>query len=177
MFFWKLAERERLPLPRITIVNLYPPSEVENELLKSYNINWIVADGKNLPFRNLSFDIVFCNSVIEHLGKWDDQRKFAGEVMRVGIRYFVQTPNRNFFIEPHLLTPFIHWLPYNIQRSLIRNFTIWGLLTRPDKDKVSAFLSEVRLLTDNEMKLLFPEAKIIYERFLLMNKSIIAVKL
>jgi hypothetical protein len=29
IFFWKLAERERLPIPSITILNILPPSKEE----------------------------------------------------------------------------------------------------------------------------------------------------
>ncbi len=48
----------------------------------------------------------------------------------MGIRYYVQTPNRWLPVEPHLITLFIHYLPKSLQRRLLRNFTIWGLVTR-----------------------------------------------
>lgn len=50
--------------------------------------------------------------------------RFAAEVRRVGKRYYVQTPNRHFWIEPHLLTPLIHFLPKSWQKKLVRPFTL-----------------------------------------------------
>ncbi len=79
-----------------------------------------VGDGCALPYTTGSFDVVFSNSVIEHLGTWENQVRFAAEARRVGRRLWVQTPARSFFIEPHLLAPFIHWLPVRWQRRLMR---------------------------------------------------------
>ena len=64
-----------------------------------------------LPFGDGSFDFVFSNSAIEHLRTPERQRRFAVEVARVGKRYCVQTPNRWFPLESHLLTPWVHYLP------------------------------------------------------------------
>lgn len=68
----------------------------------------VIGDGTRLPFLDGSFDIVFSNSVIEHLRNRDAQMQFASEVRRVGKCFFVQTPHRYFPIEPHYLTPLIH---------------------------------------------------------------------
>jgi hypothetical protein len=73
--------------------------------------HWVAGDGCSLPFRDRSFDVVFSNSVIEHVGDAACQQRFANEVARVGHAYWVQTPNRWFPVEQHLLTPFLHWLP------------------------------------------------------------------
>lgn len=137
---------------------------------------YVRGDGRHLPYNDGDYDIVFSNSVIEHLGSYEDQRRFASEIRRVGRRYWVQTPNRWFPIEPHLLTPVIHYLPRSVQRRLIGRFTVWGLVTRPTRAQVDAFLSEVRLLTEREMEELFPDARILSERFLGLRKSFIAVK-
>jgi len=96
---------------------------------------------------------------------------------RVGRTYYVQTPNRWFPIEPHLLTPCVHFLPKSWQRRLLRNFTLWGLVTRPTPEDCEAFLNEVHLLDEKQLQRLFPSARVIKERFFLLPKSLIALKL
>ena len=166
MFNWSL-----LPFrPRLTILNLGPrPQHLPAE------ITYVQGDGLNLSFDENSFDLVFSNSVIEHVGGWDDQVRMANEIRRVGISYYVQTPNYWFPIEPHLITPIFHWLPTEAQRKLIRNFTVWGLLTRPPRESCERFLESIRLLTKREMAMLFTEAEWMNERVLGLEKSIIAV--
>ena len=140
------------------------------------NFNWIIADGRNLPFKDDAFELVYSNSVIEHLGSIDSQHLFAAECRRVGKGYYVQTPNRRFPVEPHLITPFIHFLPKSLQRRLLKNFTLWGLITRPSEEQCDAFMREVRLLDRQELNRLFPDSKIYNEYILGFVKSIIAVR-
>ena len=140
----------------------------------------VMGDGCRLPFADQSFDIVFSNSVIEHVGSEQAQRDFASEVARVGKRYWVQTPNLYFPVEAHLLTPFVHWLPKRIAGWIVRRFTVWALLRRPDAERrrwyVDHFLHDIRLLSASQMRALFPGASIRKERVLLLAKSLIAVK-
>ena len=154
--------------PHLTLLNLSIPGES--------NFPWVVADGRRLPFKDGAFDVVYSNSVIEHLGSFENQQLFAAECRRVGRRYYVQTPNKWFFVEPHLITPFIHWLPRRIQRLLLRNFTVWGLVTRSTRQYCESFMNEVRLLNRSDLQRLFPDAEIRHERFLGLSKSIMAVK-
>ena len=138
--------------------------------------HFLTGDGCALPFPDGAFDIVFSNSVVEHVGTWARQQAFAAEVRRVGRRLWIQTPARGFFIEPHLLTPFIHWLPRPWQQRLLRNFTLRGWIDRPGPAAVAVFLDEVRLLTLAEMQTLFPDCTILRERFCGMTKSYVAVR-
>lgn len=156
--------------PRLTILNLDFPGETEQVA------TWVIADARSMPFQDGTFEIVFSNSVIEHLGDFANQQKFAQEIERVGLRYYVQTPNRWFPVEPHLITPVIHFLPRTWQARLLRNFTVWGLVTRPSREQCAGFLEEVALLDYQKMRSLFPEAEIRRERFLGFTKSLIAVK-
>src|SRR4051794_7678721 len=56
----------------------------------------LTGDGRQMKFPDKSFDIVFSNSVIEHVGSFEDQMRFASELRRVGKKLFIQTPNRWF---------------------------------------------------------------------------------
>jgi hypothetical protein len=136
----------------------------------------VAGDATHLTYADQSFDIVFSNSVIEHVGTWERQEQFASEARRVGKKLWIQTPARSFPIEPHYLAPFIHWLPRSLRRKLIRNFTAYGWLHRPNPAQVEMLLNEIRLLSEREMQMLFPDCTIVVERFLGIPKSYIALR-
>jgi 2-polyprenyl-3-methyl-5-hydroxy-6-metoxy-1,4-benzoquinol methylase len=129
-----------------------------------------------MQFQDQQFDIVFSNSVIEHLGTYQQQEKFAKEVRRVGRDLWIQTPAKCFFFEPHLLTPFIHWLPKQMQISLARYFTVWGWITKPSKQTAVEYVDELRLLNETEMRDLFQDCEIVKEKIFGLTKSYIAVR-
>jgi SAM-dependent methyltransferase len=140
-------------------------------------MRWMVADGRRLPFRDGAFDVVFSNAVIEHVGRFDKQRLFAEECRRVGKSYFVTTPNRGFPIEPHLLTPFVHWLPRRmLTRKLLRFGTLWGLMRNPPVEELDDYTQNIWLLDERQMRHLFPDAEIRRERLMGMTKTLIAAK-
>lgn len=170
-FFWDLALSEGLPLPEVTVLNIRPAgSQARNYL------TWILGDARQTSFEDQSFDVVFSNSLVEHLGNWESQIQFANEVRRLAPRYFVQTPDRHFPVEPHLITPFIHWFPKSMQRRMIRNFSVWGLLTRPSRSACEELWKELALLSARQMKILFPDSRLVVEHFLTLPKSILAIR-
>jgi len=162
--------------PRVVLLNM-PRAE---EVFGTGAAPWVAADGRELPFRDGAFDVVFSNSVIEHVGDRISQERFAREVARVGRAYWVQTPNRWFPVEQHLLTPFVHWLPKRWQHAVVRRATVWNVLTRPTPDRREFyhehFLRDIRLLDARELARLFPGARIIRERLLGLTKSLIAFR-
>jgi len=170
-YFWDLALSEGLPLPQVTVLNIAPAKEDARNYLE-----WIVGDARATNLEDRSFDVAFSNSLVEHLGEWDSQRRCAAEVRRLAPRYFVQTPDRSCPVEPHFLAPFVHWLPKSIRPSIVRNFTYWGLSTRPSRLECVRLCEEISLLSKQELELLFPEAQILSERFVGLPRSIIAVK-
>ena len=165
-FNWTLIPQH----PLITIINIDAEERAEGRFRVER------GDARCLQFKDGSFDIAYSNSVIEHVGSWEDQQHFAAEVRRVAPRYYVQTPNRRFIVDPHLLTPFIHFLPKCIARKLMRNFTLHGLITRPNQQWIDEFLARTRMLTETEMHTLFPDAEVLHENVFGMTKSLIAVR-
>jgi len=164
-----------LPFPPcVTLVNI--PMSITSY---SPGLPWVAGDGCSLPFRDGAFDIVFSNSVIEHVGNWQRQLAFARETMRVGKRYFVQTPNRAFPIEQHLFLPLVHWLPRRWQRAVVWRFTPWEWITRPRTDQrefyLRHFLEDVRLLGASDLRQLFPGARVHRERLFGIAKSLVAM--
>ena len=156
---------------RVTLLNPLPVGEIH-----APNLEYVAGDGRELRFGDATFDIAFSNSVIEHLGTFEDQRRFAEEIRRVGRAVWVQTPARSFPVEAHFLTPFVHFLPRRWQRLLARRLTVWGLLVRPTQERVDDLVDELRLLTHAEMRRLFPDCEIRRERFLGLTKAYIAVR-
>jgi hypothetical protein len=136
----------------------------------------IRGDGRRLPFADGAFDVAYSNSVIEHVGDGEDQRRFAAEVRRVAARLWVQTPSRWFPVEPHLVAPFVHFLPRRLQHVLARWATPWGWENRPSAEQARAFVDGIRLLTFREMRELFPDCEILRERFLGLTKSFVALR-
>jgi SAM-dependent methyltransferase len=159
---------------RVTLLNLGfgPDAACPDERVRRF----VIGDGRALPFRDGAFDVVYSNSVIEHVGGWADQIAFARELRRVASRLYCQTPNRWFFVEPHLLAPFLHWLPTGAQQRTVRWLSVWGWMARPDGAAIAAFLGEIRLTSRSELRQLFPDCAIERERFAGMTKSFLVVR-
>jgi SAM-dependent methyltransferase len=135
--------------------------------LEAENVVVQFGDGTNLPFADREFPVAFSNSVIEHVPA-DRREAFAGEIRRVADRYFVQTPNRYFPIEPHYQLPLFQFLPERIQRALSARFTLgW---------EPKGHWPGIRLLSARDLKRLFPDAEIHRERVLGLTKSLMAVR-
>lgn len=164
------------PRPMVVLVNLDPARAGPGGSGGLPVLPRLQGDGRRLACADNAFDVAFSNSVIEHIGDWDDQVAFAREIARVAPRYFVQTPNRKFPVEPHTLAPFLHFLPRRWQPALVRWFSVWGWLTRPTRAEADAFLADIRLLSVADMQRLFPDATIVRERFCGLTKSIVAMR-
>jgi hypothetical protein len=160
----------------VTVVNRDPKEWGADPPRANGRFRYVVADGRQTGFRDTSFDLAFSNSVIEHVGEWEDQKRFADEMRRLAPQVYCQSPNRWFFWEPHLMTFFVHYLPRRWQLGLVRHFTLWGLLNKPSREVTAAYLSFTRLLTRKQMQELFPDCEILTERWLVFAKSFIAVR-
>ncbi|MFL5893706.1 MAG: class I SAM-dependent methyltransferase [Thermoleophilaceae bacterium] len=122
----------------------------------------VVGDAREMPFADDEFDVVWCNSLIEHVEPADRPR-VASEIRRVAGRWWVQTPNRWFPVEPHVLLPLFQFLPRALRRRLWR----FGASGEPFHD--------IPLLDRRDLQALFPESEIRRERVGPLTKSLIAV--
>ena len=151
----------------LTLLNLSIPQNAD-ELPK--NFSCVAGDGTDLEYEDREYDIVFSNSVIEHVGSFENQKKFANEACRVGKKVWIQTPAKEFFFEPHFLTPFVHWFPKSWRKKLLR-YSIWALIAKPSTDYINNVVDTTRLLSFAECKKLFPKCQIRKEKFAFMTKS------
>jgi 2-polyprenyl-3-methyl-5-hydroxy-6-metoxy-1,4-benzoquinol methylase len=154
----------------ITLLNL------ESEPVNKPGFTSISGDATQLAFADQSFDVVFSNSVIEHLFDKKSQCRMAEEVVRVGKHYFIQSPNYWFPLEPHWMFPFFQFLPINLRIWLTQHFSLGHIPKKSNREKAAEQVNEIRLLTRKEMQLLFPNAAIYREKLLGLNKSFVAYK-
>jgi hypothetical protein len=152
-------------------VNLEAPAK------RHANIHPTAGDATNLAdHADKTFDIAFSNSVIEHLFTFENQARMAAEVRRVADRaYWVQTPNFWFPMEPHFLVPGWQWLPESTRVAILRRRGVGWAGRCPDPEHARAIVEEHRLMRRKELARLFPEARIVGERFGGLVKSWTAV--
>ncbi len=164
-YFWRGSGLEA----KVTILNTRLPEVQEAPF------QWVYGDACAMTeFDDLVFDVVFSNSVIEHVGGSQRQSAMAAEVRRVGKRYWVQTPYKHFPVEPHFLFPAFQYFPRPIKVFISRIWPfsyarIHGLDPLED-------IRDIRLLNRRELQALFPDADVLVERLGGLVKSLIAVR-
>lgn len=150
----------------ITILNL------EKNASHYRNLTCLAGDARKMPeFRDQSMDLVFSNSVIEHVGSFEDQRQMAHEANRIGKRFFIQTPNWYFPLEPHFLFPGFQFLPLSLKIWLIQHFNLGWHRKETDFKAAKHLAESVRLLNRRELVQLFAGGTLIPEKFLGLTKS------
>jgi SAM-dependent methyltransferase len=169
--FWKNVGLAGDQDYRITLHNRRP------QPVTLANLTSITGDARDLgAYPDGAFDVVFSNSVIEHVGGPADQRAMADEVRRVGRAFFVQTPNRWFPIEPHFLFPLFQFLPRSLRILLVRSFALGWYPRAHTRAEAEARVDEIRLLGEGELRSMFPDAAIRKEKVLLLTKSLVALR-
>jgi hypothetical protein len=154
------------------IVNL-TPKDVEAP-------GWILldqADACNLPTHISSgrYDLVFSNSVIEHVGGHSQRQRFAGAIHTLANRHWIQTPYRYFPVEPHWLFPGFQFLPLSARAEISRHWPLAHSPVSTREESIRQAMS-VELISRTEMAFYFPDSAIWNERALGLVKSLIAIK-
>lgn len=162
----------------ITLVNL--PGTFTEKAKASVDANrfrFIDGDACNLAdWQDGAFDIVHSNSVIEHVGDWSRRVAFAREALRLAPHCFVQTPNFWFPVEPHYMTPFIHWLPKPTQVWWLMQMRLGHMAKAKTVDEAVLTIESIHLLNHKMMVALFPGTRIWTERVLGLPKSFVAIR-
>jgi hypothetical protein len=155
----------------VHVVNLSaPPAEVPE---------WAEVergDACALPahIANRRYDLVFSNSVIEHVGGHERRLRFAESVHALADAHWVQTPYRYFPIEPHWLAPGLQFLPVAMRASVAHR---WPLAYTPGRPKQAVLRTVLwtELLDRTQMRHYFPDSVLRSERVIGLTKSLIAV--
>ncbi len=174
--YWLIIPRDYLleKKVKITLVNLPTDSPLpEDDEIFSYRD----GDGCNLiEFEDKSFNLSHSNSVIEHVGNDENIRKFSMESKRIAEKYYLQTPNYWFPIEPHFVTPLFHWLPIAMRIWIVRNFNLGWYRKTKNYEEAKKIVISIRLLKKRELNDLFPECIFHVERYAFLAKSLIVIK-
>ena len=173
--YWNIVDADYLEARdvRITLVNL--PGD--HASVSGGRFTFVPGDACRLAeFADRSFDVAHSNSVVEHVGDWAKMTAYAKEIARVADRYFVQTPNFWFPIEPHAMTPLLHWLPKPMRVSLLMRMGLGHWHRQTDVASAVRRVDSARLLSSRMFAALFPGAEIHAERIGPLTKSWIAVR-
>lgn len=172
--YWNIMPDGFLREHRVEVTLVNPLRDARQH---GQGFRFVQGDGCNLSmFDDGSFDIAHSNSVLEHVGDWNRMLRFATEVRRVAPKYFVQTPNFWFPVEPHCMAPFFHWLPRPTRIWLMMRFALGPWPRATSLDTAVRTEAEARLLNRKMMACLFPDAEILTEWFVLMPKSLVAIR-
>jgi hypothetical protein len=127
--------------------------------------------------RGERFDLVFSNSVIEHVGGHARRRQFAAAVHELAPAHWIQTPNRWFPVEPHWVCPGFQFLPPPAQAAVMRRWPVGNYCARSwTREEALRLVLGTELLSPAQMRFYFPRSELVRERFAGLAKSLIAVR-
>lgn len=174
--YWRIVPMDQLRRlgVRVNLLNLkaVPVPDDKSDVFAS-----VAGDACDLSaWRDGSVDLVHSNSVIEHVGAWSAMDQMAREVRRVGRAYYLQTPYFWFPIEPHYFAPFLHWMPMSWRIRIAMRFSLGSWPRARDIAEATRAQQAAVLLDHAQFRHLFPDGKILKERWFGMCKSLIAVR-
>lgn len=156
---------------RLTIVNCEPAAGPVPD-----TVEVVLGDACALDrsITGRAWDLVFANSVIEHVGGHDRRVAFAESIRALAPSHWVQTPNRWFPVEPHFLVPGLQFLPTRLRALVIAG---WPLNKWRPADRRAAMEAalELELIGRAELAHYFPTSTILAERLGPFTKSLVAV--
>lgn len=154
-------------IAKVILLNIGPEEFYPAPGLPAERFEQRIGDGCNLAeYGDGAFDLVHSNSVIEHVGPWDRISAMAREVRRVGRTGWIQTPAREFPIEPHFHLPFMHWLGSDVQAFSLRASPLEAYRKCSSEER-RMVVDSIHLLSKREMDVLFPDCSIYVERIVL----------
>lgn len=163
---WRVAG---LRAQSVTIVNLDRSEDPEEPWLETVQGDACVGGfGK--------YDLVFSNSVLEHVGGHVRRQQFADVVQESAPAWWVQTPYRYFPIEPHWLFPGFQFLPFKTRVMITQHWNFGHHAVPPDESSATAFVASIELVSATEMRAYFPDSTLWFERIAGVPKSMVAVK-
>jgi hypothetical protein len=122
------------------------------------------------------FDMVFSNSLMEHLGGHARRQQFANVVRESAPAWWVQTPYRYFPIEPHWVFPGFQFLPFRMRVLICQHWSMLHMPACKDPAEAADLVASTELISGTEMRTYFPNSEIWFERIAGIPKSLVAIK-
>ena len=156
----------------VTVVNIDPSERTDVPWLAIVTGDACCAD-KLVAGEH--FDLVFSNSLIEHVGGHKARCALAQVVRSLAPRYVVQTPYRYFPIEPHWLFLGMQFLPLPVRWRIAYRWPLghtrgWSATQALDE------VMSTELPGETEMRTYFPDGQLYWERFLGLRKSMVVIR-
>jgi hypothetical protein len=161
----------------IDVVNL-PPVKASTEMCAGVTLNVYAGDALDKSsVRQSKYDVVYSNSVIEHVGGLRSQQKMAAVIEELGTYYWVQTPAKSFPVEPHFYVPFFPYLPLSMRTLLHTRYDLGFMRKNENWLEARIACEETRLLTLAELQAIFTNGSVIKENLFGICKSYIATNM
>src|SRR3546814_389311 len=160
----------------VTITNLH-----EQELARGRRnvdlLDFAVGNACDLQqVTDRSCDIAHANLVSDHHIAWDNIEDFARETRRISAGHYVLTAYFWFPGGPHFYKlPCDHWLRRPLRAKLLMRRPLAHAGKMSTLEKAHQIVEGARLIDCAQMKILFPESDLSFERFSGLPKSMIAV--
>jgi hypothetical protein len=121
------------------------------------------------------YDMVFSNSLMEHLGGHARRQQFANVVRESAPAWWVQTPYRYFPIEPHWVFPGFQFLPFRMRVLICQHWSMLHMPACKDAAEAADLVASTELISGTEMRTYFPNSEIWFERIAGIPKSLVAI--
>lgn len=178
--FWEKWGLAKKPDMEVTVVNNHTKDKNHaDDPITLPNILRLRADVLSFTAEDFAkYDVIFSNSLIEHLPGRDLQRQLAQAIVDSGRPYFLQTPNKRSPLDPHFPRPYVPFFatyPRPLQARLLSWSALGSGSAAPSYDAALARLQNYYPLTASDVRQMFPQARIVMERPMGVPMSIIAM--
>ena len=153
------------------IKNFYSISDqlITSSFFKKTLQKSITENFSEYEIENLKSDLVISNATIEHVGNYDNQKAMINNMIKLSKKMIIiSTPNRYHPLEFHTKIPFIHWLPKNIHRKILKNIKLTFFskeenLNLLSKSDLSSFVENEKVKSEFKyIKFLFFKSNLIF---------------
>jgi hypothetical protein len=139
----------------------------------------IVADVRHFaPADFAAYDLVFSNSMLEHLPSREDQARLAQRIAASGKPYFIQVPNKRCIVDPHFphpLAAFFALWPRAMQVQVLQWHRLGARSRAYSREEALLRVGSYHPLARGELAALFPQARIVTEWNLGLPMSLVAI--